>query len=187
MAKRTRYPARPAARPGAGRPGPGPASRIAAAASTPRVGGLTEAELAGHRERGEAICRRAVTILRGEPPKPRGAVSVEIVDDDAGGPYQLPSRTTFADALRAEGVETRGDGERVVLLFTDVKSWKGHVELSASSRERLAAALARPATVVLFGHPRGLEEIPGGGAVLCAWSGDEGMQRAAAQRLAGRA
>jgi len=148
---------------------------------------LTEAELAGHRERGEALCRRAVTLLRGEPPKPRGAVSVEIVDDDAGGPYPLPTRTTFADTLRAEGVEMRDDGERVVLLFSDVKSWKGHVELSASSRERLAAALARPATVVLFGHPRELEEIPGSGAVLCAWSGDEGMQRAAAQRLAGRA
>ena len=109
------------------------------------------------------------------------------MDDDLGGPYPLPLRTAFAEALRAEGVEVRGEGERVVLLFTDVKSWKGHVELSASSRERLAAALARPATVVLFGHPRQLAEIPGGGAVLCAWSGDEGMQRAAAQRLAGRA
>jgi beta-glucosidase len=148
---------------------------------------LTDAQLARHRERGEELCRRAVALLRGEPPKPGGAVSVEIVDDDLGGPYPLPSRTAFADALRAEGVELREGGERVVLVFADVKSWKGHAGLSAESRQRVAAALATSATVVLFGHPRQLVEIPGRGAVLCAWSGDVGMQRAAAQRLAGRA
>ena len=55
--------------------------------------------------------------------------------------------------------------------------------VDAAVDPRLASLLAEPATVVLFGHPRRLEEIPGEPAVLCAWSGDELMQRAAAKRL----
>jgi hypothetical protein len=37
--------------------------------------------------------------------------------------------------------------------------------------------------VVLFGHPRRIVDVPNGVPVLCAWSGDTGMQRAAAHRL----
>ncbi len=141
--------------------------------------------LARNHLRGAELARSTVTSLRGTPPRVRRGVDVEIVDDDAGGPYPLPPRTAFADELQALGIELKPRGERLVLLFADVKSWKGRAGLAAESRARLAALLAERATVVLFGHPRRLAEIPGGGSVLCAWSGDEAMQRAAARRLAG--
>ena len=70
-----------------------------------------------------------------------------------------------------------------MLLFSDVKSWKGRASLAPSAARRLEAHLELPGTVVLFGHPRRLAEVPGVHPVLCAWSGDEAMQRAAAQVL----
>ena len=144
---------------------------------------LPDAVLAKQREEGAAMCRDAVTLLRGEPAKPRGAVQIEIVDDDAGGPYPLPRRTAFAEELKRLGVDVQPGGERVVLLFADVKSWKGRSGLSAESQARLDALLATRATVILLGHPRRLADIPGDGPVWCAWSGDVAMQEAAAHKL----
>ena len=159
------------------------ARRLAAAEGAGRPARLPDAELERQRARGRDICRSAVRLLRGEPRRARGAVALEIVDDDAGGPYPLPPRSAFADALAGAGATVAPDGERVVLLFADVKGWKGRASLSAASRRSLAAALLAPATVVLFGHPRLLAEIPGRGPVWGAWSGDVAMQHAAAERL----
>jgi beta-glucosidase-like glycosyl hydrolase len=144
---------------------------------------LSDATLAVHRAHGEALCRDAVRMLRSDPPALRGAAEISIVDDDAGGPYPLPARTAFQAELERLGVEVRPGGQRIVLLFADVKSWKGRAGLSTESAAALSAQLATPALVVLFGHPRRQTEIPGVGPVVCAWSGDEAMQRAAAQRL----
>ena len=146
---------------------------------------LSAATLAAHRKIGEALCRDSVRMLRSEPPALRGPVEISIVDDDAGGPYPLPARSAFQAELERLGVEVRPGGARIVLLFADVKSWKGRAGLSAESADALAAQLATPAQVVLFGHPRRQTEIPGVGPVMCAWSGDEAMQRAAAQRMVG--
>jgi len=145
---------------------------------------LSEATLAVHRRTGEAMCRDSIRNLRSAPPPLRGPVEIGIVDDDAGGPYPLPPRSAFQAELERLGVEVGRGGERIVLLFADVKSWKGRAGLSAGSAAALQTQLTTPATVVLFGHPRRQTEIPGVGPVLCAWSGDEAMQRAAAQRLA---
>jgi beta-glucosidase-like glycosyl hydrolase len=144
---------------------------------------LSDATLAIHRERGEALCRDSVRMLRSDPAPLPGAVEISIVDDDAGGPYPLPPRSAFQAELERLGTQVRPGGERVVLLFADVKSWKGRAGLSAESAAALQAELATPALVVLFGHPRRQTVIPGVGPVVCAWSGDEAMQRAAAQRL----
>ncbi len=159
------------------------ARRREAAEGAARPARLPDAELERQRDRGRALCRSAVRLLRGEPRRVPAAVAVEIVDDDAGGPYPLPPRSAFAEALAAGGAAGSAGGERVVLLFADVKGWKGRASLSEASRRSLAAALRAPATVVLFGHPRLLSEIPGPGPVWCAWSGDVAMQRAAAERL----
>lgn len=144
---------------------------------------------AAHRARGEQLASAAVRVVRGEAVPPGGgpprSVALEIIDDDAGGPYPLPPRTAFAEALGAAGVALREDGARVVLLFADVKGWKGRAGLSEESRANLAAALRTPATVVVFGHPRRAADVPGDGPVLCAWSGDVVMQRAAAASLLG--
>jgi len=137
-----------------------------------------------HEARGADLARESVRLLRGMMPRVRGAVSVTVVDDDAGGPYTLPPRSVFAGELSSLGVEVRpSGGERIVLLFADVKSWKGRAGLSPESARHLEAALAEPAVVVVFGHPRRLADVPGDHPVLCAWSGDETMQRAAARRL----
>ncbi len=135
----------------------------------------------------EDISVWALELLRGELGDVPESVAVEVVDDDAGGPYPVPPRDAFAQELQARGRRVDGTGAPVVLVFADVKSWKGRAGLSDMSSARLAALVKRnPMTpVVLFGHPRRLAEIPGDGPVLCAWSGDVGMQRAAARRLTG--
>jgi beta-glucosidase len=158
---------------------------------------LADDQLAAHSARADELALQSLRVLRGEPSVLRAPVEVAIVDDDAGGPYSLPPRGAFADALREAGLEaveagpgregesaTRGGRHsRVVLLFADVKSWKGRSRLSEVSRKRLAALLERRSTVVLFGHPRRIEEIPGDHPILCAWNGDVLMQRAAARWL----
>jgi len=156
-------------------------AEAASRAALPRP--LSTASLAAHRERGLALCVASVRLLRGDMPRLKGAVRIDVVDDDAGGPYPLPPRSVFGEELRRLGVEVREDGKRVVLLFADVKSWKGRAGLAASSIEALRGLLDAKTPVVLFGHPRRQLEVPHLGPVLCAWSGDEGMQRAAARRL----
>jgi beta-glucosidase-like glycosyl hydrolase len=136
--------------------------------------------------RGEKLCRDSVKALRGDMPKLAGTVSLEIVDDDLGGPYPLPPRDAFAKELAKHGVTVGAGGTRVVLVFADVKSWKGRAGLSKESMAKLATLVDGQTPVVVFGHPRRQVEIPGLGPVVCAWSGDEAMQRAAAQRLTGR-
>ncbi len=121
--------------------------------------------------------------LRGEPRPAPAAVELIVVDDDAGGPYPVPPRTAFAAELAERGVTLEAGGERVVLLFSDVKAGKGRTTLSSASHRALRTALARPATTVLFGHPRLADVVPGSGPVYCAWSGDAVMQGAAAERL----
>jgi len=157
--------------------------RLAAAgrASGPRR--LDAAQLARHGERARALASAAVRLVRGERTAPPRAVDLEIVDDDAGGAYPVPPRAAFAEELARRGVSVEPGATRIVVLFADVKGGKGRATLAAATRRSLAAALIAPATVVLFGHPRLLAEIPGGGPVWCAWSGDVPMQRAAAERL----
>jgi beta-glucosidase-like glycosyl hydrolase len=158
--------------------------RAAAAARAAGPAALTEAELAAHRARAGELARHAVALLRGPPPMaPARGVALEVVDDDAGAAYPVPPRDAFAQVLADAGVQLDAAGERVVLLFADVRAWKGRAGLSAETRRRLLAALTRPATTVLFGHPRLADEVPGPGPLLCAWTGDAVMQRAAAERV----
>ena len=159
------------------------ARRLEAAQRAPGPSRLGDADLERHRDRAGALARTAVRLARGAPRRAPKAVDLVLVDDDAGGPYPLPRRSAFAETLAARGVALAPDGERVVLLFADVKGWKRRASLSAESRRSLAEALVAPATVVLFGHRRVVAEIPGAGPVWCAWSGDVVMQRAAAERL----
>ena len=143
---------------------------------------LGSSDIEADRVLGEGIAREAVQLLRGSlAPLPR--VRVEIVDDDAGGPYRNPPRSAFGAALAERGVELADDGAPVVLVFCDVKSWKCRAGLSEENLARLRQLVTDAAAVVLFGHPRRIVDVPNGVPVLCAWSGDTGMQRAAAHRL----
>jgi hypothetical protein len=125
----------------------------------------------------------SVFAVRGEPPMLPERVRLDIVDDDVGGPYPLPPRDAFGAELSARGITIAPDGMPIVLLFADVKGWKGRAGLSDVSRARLAALVPRAAIVIVFGHPRRAADLEHADVVLCAWSGDVGMQRAAAQAL----
>jgi beta-glucosidase len=159
------------------------ARRAAALGRAAAPSALGDAVLAEDRTRASAMALSAVRRLRGARGRPPETVELILVDDDAGAPYPVPPRSAVAEALAARGVRLAPGGERVVLLFCDVKSWKGRATLSPESRRSLAAALARPATTLLFGHPRLAAGVPGTGALLCAWSGDALMQHAAAEAL----
>jgi len=158
--------------------------RAEAAARVAEPAPLPDATLAANQQRGAVLCAEAVWPVQGDMPRLKGAVHVEVVDDDAGGPYPLPPRSAFAKELMKSGLELSPKGERVVALFADVKSWKGRAGLSPESAAKLKGLLAPRTPLVIFGHPRRQQEIAHPGPVLCGWSGDEAMQRAAARRLA---
>jgi len=103
MAKRTRYPGRPAARPGARKPGGGPAARGSAGAASPvlRSGGLTEAELARAAEiEAELVAREKAAIAENARRRARsGRVDVAI-SGDAGAPLSVRASHEYAYVAR---------------------------------------------------------------------------------------
>jgi hypothetical protein len=132
-----------------------------------------------HQRFADELADRAVHLLRGEAPRLRGAFSVEIVDDDVGGPYAISSRDVFRTTLGALGVG-RG-ARRVVLVYSEPRSWKGRGDLGARSVAQLERLVPGAELVLLFGHPRLVAQIPGDVPVVCAWHGQALMQRAAAR------
>lgn len=132
-----------------------------------------------HQRFADALADRAVHLLRGDAPRLKPPFSVNIVDDDVGGPYAIASRDVFQQHLGALSVG-RG-GRRVILVYAEPRSWKGRGDLGARSLEQLDRLVAGAALVVLFGHPRLVAQIPGDVPVVCAWHGQALMQRAAAR------
>lgn len=157
--------------------------RTTSAASGTAVGSRADLDWA------DEIAVRACHAARG---RPHCADSVRLltIDEDAGGPYAPPSRATFTDALRAAGVSVDpvtaavADGPLVIAVFSDVRASKSVVGLSPQGRGVVHSALETvpDATVVVFGHARLCERIPGS-HVLAAWGGEPVMQRAAARWL----
>lgn len=107
MAKRTRYPGRPATRPGARRPGGGPAARPAAkpGAATPatgsRIGGLTEAEIerAAEIER-ELVAREQAAIAENARRRARTTRADVAITGDAGAPLSVRASHEYAYVAR---------------------------------------------------------------------------------------
>jgi beta-glucosidase-like glycosyl hydrolase len=144
------------------------------------------------------VADAAVHLVRGAIPRVGGAVEIVQVDDDTSGPWPVPSRAYFADALgaleiEANVIDTSSAGTRVPVLiaaFADVVAGKREPGFSRASRDRIerAAAVAheqkRESLVVLFSHPRHAEQLPAVPNILCAWGGEKPMQRAAARVIA---
>jgi beta-glucosidase-like glycosyl hydrolase len=130
---------------------------------------------------------RTLQVVRGAPRLPDGAVHLLEIEDDLGGPHPPYPRTALPAALRRAGVEISEAGEPLVVLYSDIRAWKGRPGLSPAARARLAELLrSRPdATVVLFSHPRLAAEIPGARHLLAAWGGEGLMQEAAVAWLTG--
>jgi len=144
------------------------------------VGTLDAPALVEHQGFADRLADRAVHLLRGDAPRLRPAFAVDIVDDDVGGPYGTASRDVFAKALRVTPGQRPGVS-RVVLVYSEPRSWKGRGDLGERSLTQLERLAPGAALVVLFGHPRLAAQIPGEAPVLCAWHGQALMQRAAAR------
>ena len=106
MAKRTRYPGRPTARPGARKPGAapgGPSARGSAASTSPvlRTGGLTQAELDRAAEiEAELVAREKAAIAENARRRARSArVDVTLVSDP-GTPLAVRAAHEYAYVAR---------------------------------------------------------------------------------------
>ena len=144
------------------------------------------------------VADAAVHLVRGVIPRVGSAVEIVQVDDDTNGPWPVPSRAYFADALGALEIESNvidasSPGTRVPVLiaaFADVVAGKKEPGFSRANRDRIERAVAiaheqkRESLVVLFSHPRHAEQLPAVSNVLCAWGGEKPMQRAAARVIA---
>jgi beta-glucosidase-like glycosyl hydrolase len=162
--------------------------RIAEAAE--RVAGPAGGEWGADDDRRWALetAVRTLRVCRGEPRLPAGRIRIEEIEDDGGGPWPPYPRHAFPAALRAAGVEVADDGAPLVVLYSDIRAWKGRPGISAAARERVRELTAAhpDATVVLFSHPRLASDIPTAGNLLAAWGGEGIMQEAAVAWLTGQ-
>ncbi len=135
------------------------------------------------------ILDRSGDALRGWDRRRETELWIEI--DDPSGPGATPQHefgAAFARDLEVAGWRLTGTGEatpaqRIVLLQATPRGWKGRGGLSpeAVTGVREALATAGLALLIVFGHPRILEELCTDGA--CAWAVEPIMERAAARWL----
>ncbi|MGE0353485.1 MAG: glycoside hydrolase family 3 N-terminal domain-containing protein [Gemmatimonadales bacterium] len=122
---------------------------------------------------------------RGTLPRLRPPVRIEVVDDDRGGPY--PPRPDVGLERLLEGRVPLGPGgSRIVCAFNEPRGWKGRSGFSPEARSRLAARCPDADLVVLFGHPRLVDGLPGQAPVLVAWHRQLLMQIAVAEWIVER-
>jgi beta-glucosidase-like glycosyl hydrolase len=168
-----------------------PALAKHAAASVDRVAQLAESmkspapevDLAEDRKFADATADLSIHMLRGESLNLHRPLSLSIVDDDVGGPYSVGPRDIFAKRLAAARIPLKpaANASRVLLIYSEPRSWKGHALLSKASLAAVKRQAPRANLILLFGHPQLLDQIPGEGPVLCAWHGQPLMQEAAAR------
>jgi beta-glucosidase-like glycosyl hydrolase len=125
-------------------------------------------------------------MVRGDPPRLAGPIDLVAVDDDLGGPYPPSPSDYTAKALGPEMAGRYTGGSRVVLVFAEPRAWKGRAGFSDASREAIASYGSDADLIVLFGHPRLVEQIPSDAPVLLAWHRQRLMQEAVARWLRAR-
>ena len=125
-------------------------------------------------------------MLRGGAPTLRGPLDLVVVDDDLGGPYPPGPSDWVHQVLGANRIGRYDGGSRVVLAFAEPRAWKGRSGFGAASRDALANALPGADLIVLFGHPRLLQELPTDAPVLLAWYRQRLMQEAVGRWLVRR-
>jgi beta-glucosidase len=125
-------------------------------------------------------------LIRGVAPALTGGVALVVVDDDQGGWYAPGPNDLVGRTLAKEGRFEHHGGRRVVLAFAEPRAAKGRAGFGSESRARLESLVPEAALVVLFGHPRLSEEIPGDCPVLIAWHRQPLMQEAVARWISQR-
>jgi beta-glucosidase-like glycosyl hydrolase len=125
----------------------------------------------------------AKPLARGDLPQLRAPLDLVVVDDDLGFKYPPSSSAGHvAETLRAAGLPLGSGGSRVVLVFAEPRAANGRARLGPESLERHRRE-AGADLVVVFGHPRLVEQIPAGPPVLLAWHRQRLMQEAAGRWL----
>jgi beta-glucosidase len=114
------------------------------------------------------------------------ALSLDVVDDDLGGPFAPGPTDVVAKTLAGRGVVQGMAGRRVVLVFAEPRAAKGRAGLGEASRARLAQLVPGAALVVVFGHPRIAAQVPGEVPILLAWHRQALMQEAVGRWLSSR-
>lgn len=148
------------------------------------------------------IATASIQTLVGMPPqlRPERTLRLHTVDDDvvdlpesfAGPGTRGANRGRLAEALRERGAATggadlQGTADDLVAVFADVKGWKRRSWLAPERASQVNRILERApdSTVIIFGHPRLAQQLPGARNLLCAWCGDPLMQEAVAEYLLG--
>jgi beta-glucosidase len=129
----------------------------------------------------DALLRQG--MMRGDPPRLTGPIDLVVVDDDVGGPYPPSPTDHTAKSLGPELASRYTGGSRVVLVFAEPRAWKGRAGFGDASREALASYASDADLIVLFGHPRLVEQLPSDAPVLLAWHRQRLMQEAVARWL----
>jgi hypothetical protein len=124
-------------------------------------------------------------LARGAVRELKRSITLTVADDDLGGPYPPSSSDYLATWLGDRGLLGTG-GSRVVLVFAEPRAWKGRSGLGPQVRELLAREAPSADLIVLFGHPRLAEEIPGERPLLLAWHRQRLMQEAVGRWLEAR-
>ncbi len=125
-------------------------------------------------------------LLRGALRPMVQALEITVVDDDLGGPYPASPSNWIIRALQDEGIAFGSGGSRVVLAYAEPRAWKGRAGFSPENLARLRESAPGADLVVLFGHPRLAESIPGEAPILVAWHRQRLMQEAVARWMINR-
>jgi beta-glucosidase-like glycosyl hydrolase len=125
-------------------------------------------------------------LRRGTAPVLTGGIELAVVDDDVGGWYAPGPSDYVVRWLARHGIHERHGAGRVVLAFAEPRAAKGRAGFGPESLTRLGAVCPGAALVVLFAHPRLVEQIPGECPVLVAWHRQRLMQEAVGGWLKGR-
>jgi hypothetical protein len=122
-------------------------------------------------------------MARGVPPALTGPLDLIVVDDDVGGPYPPGPSDYVHRALSSDLIGRYTGGSKVVLVFAEPRAWKGRSGFGPDTREALSHHASGADLIVLFGHPRLLDELPSQAPVLLAWHRQRLMQEAVARWL----
>jgi beta-glucosidase-like glycosyl hydrolase len=125
-------------------------------------------------------------LARGVPPRLRAPLGFIVIDDDQGGPDPAGPEVTGPRDVGLSGITVGKGGSRIVLAYAEPRGWKGRAGFSAEARMKLELEAPGAELVVLFGHRRLIESIPGNAPVLVAWHRQSLMQFAAARWIQGK-
>jgi hypothetical protein len=122
-------------------------------------------------------------MVRGSPPALTAPLDLVVVDDDVGGPYPPSASDYVHRALGSDLTGRYAGGSKVVMVFAEPRAWKGRSGFAPATREALSHHGSGADLIVLFGHPRLLDELPSQAPVLLAWHRQRLMQEAVARWL----